>query len=60
MARNIIILSNDSVRECWTSLVLLCENHPEFSYTYLKGLKFPFESKGWKFEKQELNKKADE
>lgn len=54
---NIIILTCGDVREFWTSLVLLCEAHPEFSYHYIKKNKFPFEYKGWTFEKEPVNVK---
>lgn len=52
---NIIILSRGDLREYWSSLVLLCEAHPEFSYHYIKRNKFPFEYKGWTFEKEAIN-----
>lgn len=54
---NIIILSKGEIREYWSSLVLLCEAHPEFSYHYIKRNKFPFEYKGWRFEKEVINQK---
>lgn len=39
------------IKEAWGSLTGLCDKHPEFSYYYLKGKKFPFEYKGVKFTK---------
>ena len=38
---NIIILTDKESYECWGSLSELCEKH-NFSYNYLKRLKFPF------------------
>ena len=38
---NIIILTNKESYEAWGSLSELCEKH-NFSYNYLKRLKFPF------------------
>lgn len=52
---NIITITKGSVRENWSSLVLLCEGHPEFSYHYIKRNKFPFEYKGWLFQKEPIN-----
>ncbi|GHB44385.1 hypothetical protein [Mongoliitalea lutea] len=57
--KNIILLSQGEKREVWTSLVLLCDAHPEFSYHYIKKYKFPFEYKGWFFEKQPVNVKSE-
>lgn len=58
--KNIIVLSQGEKREFWTSLVLLCEAHLEFSYHYIKKYKFPFEYKGWWFEKELVNVKKEE
>ena len=44
------------IEEFWSNLKLLCENHPEFSYDYIKSKKFPFEYKGWDFRKVEVNR----
>jgi len=46
---NVIILRKDDQYECWGQLVELCKYHKEFSYNYIKGLKFPFEYKGYTF-----------
>lgn len=48
-AGNIIILRKGETIETWGTLTEICEVHPEFSYHYLKGKKFPFEYKGWSF-----------
>lgn len=46
---NVIILKKEDQLECWGQLVELCQHHEEFSYNYLKGLKFPFKYKGYDF-----------
>ncbi len=46
---NIIILVSGDKYEAWGSLTEVCQFHPEFSYDYIKKLKFPFEYKEWKF-----------
>jgi hypothetical protein len=53
--RNIIVIQKDGKEEHWSNLKLLCDNHPEFSYGYIKPWKFPFEYKGWSFRKFEVN-----
>ncbi len=45
----IIILRFNDNYEAWGSLTELCENHPNFSYSTLKGKKFPFKYKGFYF-----------
>ena len=45
---NIIILTDKESHEAWGSLTELCDAH-EFSYNYLKRLKFPFQYKGLDF-----------
>lgn len=53
--RNVIVLKHEESEEFWSNLKLLCENHPEFSYEYIKSKKFPFDYKGWSFRKLEVN-----
>lgn len=48
---SIIILETNGNYEAWGNLKDLCKNHYQFSYSYLKRLKFPFESHGYKFTK---------
>lgn len=58
--RNIILIQNGEIEEYWSNLKLLCDNHSEFSYEYIKSKKFPFEYKGWEFQKFEVNKVSEE
>lgn len=58
--RNIIIIKTAGKEEFWSNLKLLCENHPQFSYDYIKSKKFPFEYKGWDFRKVEVNRVTNE
>jgi len=58
--KNVIILSGEGRRETWGSLTMLCKHHPDFSYHFLKAKKYPFEYKGWLFEKLPYNKKSKE
>lgn len=50
MNKSIIILSKDNVFEAWGSITEVCKAH-KYSYSYLKGKKFPFTYKGVRFEK---------
>lgn len=51
--KNIVVLSKDGKRECWGSLKEICEEHKDhkFSYNYLKSKSYPFEYKGFTFER---------
>lgn len=40
--------------ELYQFLTTVCNDHPEFSYNYIKKLKFPFIYKGWKFTKHNI------
>jgi hypothetical protein len=53
--RHIIILQQGEVSEYYTSMIKVCEAHPEFSPSYVRLKKFPFEYKGWKFQKSKVN-----
>lgn len=44
-----IILKKDNQYETWGSLTEICANHKQFSYNYLKRLKFPINYKGFEF-----------
>ena len=43
--------------EVWGSLTRLCRAYKEFSYHYIKAKEFPFEYKGFRFEKVKFNEK---
>ena len=49
-----IILKKGDTIELSTTLTKLCLKHNEFSYHYLKRLKFPFLYKGYEFTKQKM------
>ena len=49
MIKNVIVMQKDDEVEVWGCITKICLVHKNFSYHYLKGLKFPFEYKGWKF-----------
>lgn len=61
---NIIILRQPGLSaisdqyEAWGSLTDLCKHHKEFSYSYLKRLKFPYVYKGFMFVKVPYRKKT--
>ena len=56
---NIIILTNlDTLdQEAWGSLTELCDNHERFKYSTIKAKKYPFEYKGFLFNKVKYRKK---
>ncbi|MBD3630518.1 hypothetical protein [Cyclobacterium sp.] len=45
-------------KEVWTDLLLLCQDHTDFDYSFLVEEEFPFEYKGWLFEKLPVNKRV--
>jgi hypothetical protein len=51
MPKYTLILTNGHQFETWGSLTELCNNHPGFSYNYLKRLPFPINYKGWQIVK---------
>lgn len=53
--QHVILIEKDGVRELYSSIPNVCAAHPEFSYSYVRLLKFPFEYKGWKFTKEKIN-----
>ena len=55
MPKNVIVLSKGNHKESYGSLTELCSDYPNFSYYYLKSKKFPFEYKGFLFEKLKYN-----
>ena len=57
MLTNVIVMQKDDEVEVSGCITRICLAHPEFSYHYLKGLKFPFNYKGWSFKKVKYNKK---
>lgn len=52
---HVIILEKGSVKEYFSSIPKVCDAHPEFSASYVRLLKFPFEYKGWTFSKVKIN-----
>jgi hypothetical protein len=58
--KSVIIVKKGEDLEAWGSLTELCDNHKEnkFSYNYLKGLKFPFDYKGFSFRKVPYRKRS--
>lgn len=52
---HVIIIEKEVVRELYSSIPKVCEAHPEFSYSYVRLLKFPFDYKGWRFSKEKIN-----
>ena len=54
--KNIIHLEKDGEVEVWGSVAKVCEVY-EFSYNYLKRLKFPFTYKKIKFNKVPFDSK---
>jgi hypothetical protein len=57
MNKYTIILSKGSIKEPWTTLTDLCNTHG-FKIHVLKSKKFPFEYRGYLFEKKENNTKT--
>ncbi len=51
MIKYVIIMQKDGVIKVITSITRICEDNPEFTYSYLRNLKFPYEYKGWRFDK---------
>ncbi len=58
---NIIILTNLNTldQEAWGSLTEICDNHERFKYSTIKAKKYPFEYKGFLFNKVQYRKKFD-
>lgn len=50
-----IVLQKDDEVELYTTLTNVVKAHKDFSYYYLRGLKFPFEYKGYSFKKIKVN-----
>jgi len=57
MLTNVIVMQSEDEVEVWGCVTRLCLAHPNFSYHYLKGLKFPFSYMGWNFRKIKYNEK---
>lgn len=51
MNKRVIILQKRDEVEVWGCITKICFAHEDFSYHYLKGKKFPFDYKGWRFTK---------
>jgi len=49
-----IVLQKNYEIELYTTLKSVVKFHKEFSYYYLRGLKFPFEYKGYSFKKMKV------
>jgi len=51
--KNIVILLRNGELEAWGSLKQICTEHKDhdFNYGYLKALKYPFDYKGFRFER---------
>ena len=45
----IILLKKNENIEAYTALTKLCKDYKEFSYSYIKSKKFPFNYKGYEF-----------
>lgn len=54
--KNIILLIHDNEILAYSSLTMICEDFPKFSYHYLKRQKYPFRSKGYEFKKLVINR----
>jgi len=52
--KKVILITKEvgGATEIYTKLTVLYKHHPEFSYYYMKRLKFPFTHRGWLFEKK--------
>ena len=59
MAERAIIIKSGDQYEGWQSVKEMCKNHPEFSYNYMKRLKFPFTYKGYDFIRVPWREKND-
>ena len=55
--KKVIVLMKGEKVEVWGNLVWLCRAHEDFSYSYIKGRKFPFYYKGWVFTKVNYNER---
>ena len=57
--RNYIIIESGEHIEIYTGLKKICDMHVEFQYNTLRkhSARYPFEYKGWKFYKVEVNKR---
>jgi hypothetical protein len=53
--KHIIVIEKEGIRELYSSMPKLSDAHPEFSRSYVRLLKFPFEYKGWQFTKETIN-----
>lgn len=52
---HVIIIEKAEIKELYSSMPKVCEAHPEFSASYVRLKKFPFEYKGWTFSKAKIN-----
>lgn len=52
---HVIVIEKEGIREHYSSMPKVCEAHPEFSPSYVRLKKFPFEYKGWSFTKVKIN-----
>lgn len=59
MAERAIIIKRGDQYEGWQSIKEMCKAHPEFSYHYMKRLKFPFTYKGYDFIRVPWREKND-
>jgi len=55
--KNVIILTFEGRRETWGSLTKICDTHG-INYSEVVRKKFPFEHKGFEFEKVKLNEQT--
>lgn len=59
--KNVVILVNEKREmECWGSLKLACEAHPELVYNTLTKYRLPVFVKGWGISRISFNKKHDD
>ena len=50
-----IVLSRDGRFELWSDMAKICRHHKEIKYGTITKKKFPFEYKGWTFERKPVN-----
>lgn len=55
MPKKVILLIHNEKIEVYNTLTGLCKIKKEFSYSYMKGLKFPFTYKKYNFIQKKVN-----
>ena len=49
--KNVIVMQREDQIQVWGCMTKICLYNPGFKYHSLKGKKFPFNYKGWRFVK---------